>query len=76
MCALCCQNCATITVCGKCKERYCAECIDALFVRHMRSDMGKGLSWPVAHHLTSSIFVGECLPGMRCLVRARCAPLY
>jgi hypothetical protein len=28
VCGLCCQKRCTITVCGECKEHYCAECID------------------------------------------------
>ena len=28
VCALCCWKCFAITVCGECKEHYCAKCID------------------------------------------------
>ena len=44
VCMLCCHKRATITVCGECKEQYCAECNHTLvgitlFVGHMKSDM-------------------------------------
>ena len=67
VCALCCQECSTITSCGECKGHHHAKYIDTLvgiilFVGHMK--------W---HALMLNSLI---LPDATCLVGKVCSPLW